>query len=57
VLPLSYVVWVLALGGCGVLLSSAAPPLVVTCAITVLVFWKHRENLGRLRRGEEPHIG
>jgi glycerol-3-phosphate acyltransferase PlsY len=57
VLPLSYVVWALTQGGGGVLLSSAAPPLIVTLAITLLVFWKHRENLGRLRRGEEPHIG
>ncbi|MDA7999759.1 MAG: glycerol-3-phosphate 1-O-acyltransferase PlsY [Alphaproteobacteria bacterium] len=26
-------------------------------AMTALVFWRHRGNIGRLRRGEEPRIG
>ena len=30
------------------------PPL---AAIALLVVWLHRENIGRLRRGEEPRLG
>ena len=26
-------------------------------AVTLLIFWKHRANLGRLTRGEEPRVG
>jgi glycerol-3-phosphate acyltransferase PlsY len=26
-------------------------------ALTLLIFWTHRENIARLRRGEEPRIG
>ena len=25
--------------------------------MTALIFWKHRENIGRLLRGEESRIG
>ncbi len=38
-------------------LSSGWPPLAVTSALAVLVFVKHRENIARLRHGEEPRIG
>lgn len=33
---------------------SFVPPLVIIAAI---VIWLHRENIGRLRRGEEPRVG
>jgi glycerol-3-phosphate acyltransferase PlsY len=32
----------------------ASPPLIVTSALALFVVWKHRGNLARLRRGEEP---
>jgi acyl phosphate:glycerol-3-phosphate acyltransferase len=35
-------------------LLHASPPLVATCALAALVIWRHRANIGRLRRGEEP---
>lgn len=36
----------------------AMTPLVaVSCAISAFVFWTHRENIGRLRRGEERRVG
>lgn len=35
----------------------AHPPLIGTLAIALLVVWKHRTNLARIRRGEEPKIG
>lgn len=37
--------------------SSAAPYLVVTVLLAVLVVWKHRANLARVRAGTEPRIG
>lgn len=37
-------------------LLHAYPPLVGTLAIALLVVWKHRGNIARLRRGEEPRI-
>lgn len=30
------------------------PPLL---AMTLIVLWRHRANIGRLRRGEEPRVG
>ena len=30
---------------------------VVSAVIAIFVFWKHRENIKRLQRGEEPKIG
>jgi glycerol-3-phosphate acyltransferase PlsY len=38
-------------------LLHASPPLVVTLALALVVLFKHRANIGRLRRGEEPRIG
>lgn len=35
----------------------AYPPLVGTLLIALLVVWKHRTNIVRLRRGDEPKIG
>ncbi|MDR9484540.1 MULTISPECIES: glycerol-3-phosphate 1-O-acyltransferase PlsY [Sediminimonas] len=29
----------------------------LTVALTLLIFWKHRENISRLRKGTEPRIG
>ncbi|MFD1612253.1 glycerol-3-phosphate 1-O-acyltransferase PlsY [Sphingomonas tabacisoli] len=30
---------------------------VLFIALALIVFWKHRENIGRLTRGEEPKVG
>jgi glycerol-3-phosphate acyltransferase PlsY len=30
---------------------------VLTIALTLLIFWKHRDNITRLRNGTEPQIG
>jgi glycerol-3-phosphate acyltransferase PlsY len=38
-------------------LEHAWPLLAVTGLITAMVFWKHRSNIGRIIRGEEPKIG
>ena len=35
----------------------AWPLLALTGLIAVMVFWKHRTNIGRFFRGEEPKIG
>ncbi|MDY7109045.1 MAG: glycerol-3-phosphate 1-O-acyltransferase PlsY [Planctomycetota bacterium] len=35
----------------------ASPPLIVTAALALLILWRHRTNIARLRRGEEPRIG
>jgi acyl phosphate:glycerol-3-phosphate acyltransferase len=41
-----------------VVLSGARTPLFpVSLAIAAFVFWTHRSNIGRLRRGEEPRFG
>jgi acyl phosphate:glycerol-3-phosphate acyltransferase len=50
------------------LLASAASPIaifqldhtpaaILSAAMSVLLFWKHRANIGRLLSGEEPRIG
>jgi acyl phosphate:glycerol-3-phosphate acyltransferase len=37
-----------------VIMNGASSPIAIACAvITVFVFWTHRANIGRLRRGEE----
>lgn len=33
------------------------PAALVAAIMTVLLLWKHRSNIGRLMRGEEPKIG
>lgn len=53
------------LAGMGaVVAAAAAAPLFgypqyfpVLCAIALVIFYLHRENIGRLARGEEPKIG
>jgi len=35
----------------------ASPPLIVTAGLALLILWRHRANIARLRRGEEPRIG
>jgi glycerol-3-phosphate acyltransferase PlsY len=35
----------------------ASPPLIVTAVLALLIVWRHRTNIARLRRGEEPRIG
>jgi glycerol-3-phosphate acyltransferase PlsY len=34
-----------------------SPLFVVSVVIAVFVFWTHRANIGRLRRGEEHRFG
>lgn len=38
-------------------IQHAWPLLAVTGLIACMVFWKHRSNIGRMLRGEEPMIG
>ncbi|MBL0939738.1 MAG: glycerol-3-phosphate 1-O-acyltransferase PlsY [Gemmatimonadaceae bacterium] len=41
-----------------IVMSGGFTPLVlVACGIAAFVIWTHRENIGRLRRGEERRIG
>jgi glycerol-3-phosphate acyltransferase PlsY len=37
-------------------MQHASPPFIGTLVIGLLVVWKHRSNIARLRRGEEPRI-
>jgi glycerol-3-phosphate acyltransferase PlsY len=34
-----------------------SPLFFMSVAISLLVFWTHRSNIARLRRGEEPKVG
>jgi glycerol-3-phosphate acyltransferase PlsY len=43
------VIWVLLLGHGGA--------LVLMVLLTALIFWRHRENIARIRAGTEPKIG
>lgn len=45
--------------GFGVMRGTQPPtgPIVLAAALAILVIWRHRANIGRLRRGEEPAIG
>jgi glycerol-3-phosphate acyltransferase PlsY len=45
----SSVIWVLLLGYGGA--------LVLVVLLTALIFWRHRENIARIRAGTEPKIG
>jgi len=41
-----------------VIMNGVNSPIAIACAvITVFVFWTHRANIGRLRRGEENRFG
>lgn len=51
VVLLAAVIVLQALGG-----GPGLPAVVATAALVAFVFWTHRENLGRLRRGEEKRI-
>lgn len=35
----------------------ATPLVLVAAAVAAFVYWTHRENIGRLRRGEERRVG
>ena len=37
--------------------GAATPLVLVSAAVGAFVFWTHRENIGRLRRGEERRVG
>jgi glycerol-3-phosphate acyltransferase PlsY len=37
--------------------GAMTPLAAVACAVAAFVIWAHRENIGRLRRGEERRIG
>jgi glycerol-3-phosphate acyltransferase PlsY len=41
----------------GVTLGPSSPLFVVSAVIAMFVFWTHRANIGRLRRGEEHRFG
>jgi acyl phosphate:glycerol-3-phosphate acyltransferase len=45
----SSTVWIMVFGG--------GPTFVLGAVLTVLVFWRHRTNIARLRAGTEPRIG
>jgi glycerol-3-phosphate acyltransferase PlsY len=62
-LPLGYAVWVLPahpeeIGWSGTIeqVLTAWPPLAVTALMAALVVYKHRGNITRIRRGEEPKV-
>lgn len=63
-LPVSYVIATLArhatdrpIGESMGIFTDASPPLIVTLVLAILIVYKHRANLQRLRRGEEPRAG
>jgi glycerol-3-phosphate acyltransferase PlsY len=58
-LPMWYAASIVPSSGAGVVaaLAHGAPPLVVTAMLAAFVVWRHRGNIARLRRGEEPKIG
>lgn len=37
--------------------GAQAPVFMVSAVVAAFVFWTHRANIGRLRRGEEPRFG
>jgi glycerol-3-phosphate acyltransferase PlsY len=59
-LPLWYLVRLIVPAGdrsVGEVITHGAPPLIVTALLAALVVWRHRANIGRLRRGEETRVG
>jgi len=57
--PLWYLAWTIPRAGPEISpsLAATAPPLIATTALAFLVVWRHRANVGRLRRGQEPKAG
>lgn len=60
-LPLWFAVSILvserdALADAGPALVHASPPLLVTVLLAGLITYRHRSNIARLRRGEEPRV-
>ncbi len=43
--------------GCALFLFGMTPIVPTLAAIALLLIWRHRENIGRLRRGVEPRLG
>ncbi len=37
--------------------GAVSPLVIVSASVSAFVFWTHRENIGRLRRGEERRVG
>lgn len=37
-------------------LVALSPPLIATCLLAAVIVYRHRANIGRLRRGEEPRV-
>jgi glycerol-3-phosphate acyltransferase PlsY len=58
-LPLWYLFRCIPPSGADVLavIGHASPPLIATAALALLVLWRHRANIARLRRGQEPRVG
>lgn len=40
-----------------IMVFGAGPTIVLGAILTILVFWRHRTNITRLRAGNEPRIG
>lgn len=57
--PLFLVLWLIPAEGSdiGAAVLHAWPPLLLTVLLALLVVYKHRGNIARLRRGEEPKLG
>ncbi len=62
-LPLLYMLWLIpsdvgnrAVADIAAELYHASPPLIMTSLLAMLVIYKHRLNIVRLRRGEEPKL-
>jgi glycerol-3-phosphate acyltransferase PlsY len=58
-LPVWYLASIIPTSGQGIpaAITHASPPLIVTSAMALLVVWRHRTNIARLRKGEEPKVG
>ena len=58
-LPIWYLARIIPASGENIIpaIAHASPPLIVTAAMALLVVYRHRANIARLRRGEEPKVG
>ncbi len=56
--PVLYMLWLIPsdVGNIAAELNRASPPLIMTALLAMLVIYKHRLNIVRLRRGEEPKL-